>query len=332
MSHAWRIVLRLKASFGILMADYVPIRVSTLRGDLKIPFNAYVRVAGKYILLCREGDSFEGGRLDRLKSKKLQKMFIPADQLGPYNDYLRQNLEQAYENTKHKPLDLRTQVIQGSLQSAAEDLIEDTESQAFYQVALEASGRFKKFFLSEPNTLAHMLNQKNLDFSVAHHSVVVSALSLAICSEMKLMESYPMKMEPMTVGALLHDIEHCFNNINFAVPPEQLTQIEKTIYNRHAIEGAKRIAEIHFYDKLVLDIINYHEEKIDGSGQHAMREKDLSPLVFVVATANAFDHLLLYQNMTPKDALKKMLIEKMGVFPLDCMKGLQEALKNRGVF
>ena len=40
--------------------EFLPIRVSTLRGDLKIPFSAYVKVAGKHICFCREGDSFEG--------------------------------------------------------------------------------------------------------------------------------------------------------------------------------------------------------------------------------------------------------------------------------
>ena len=56
--------------------QYVPIRVSTLRGNLKIPFDAYVSVASKHILFCRKGDSFGGDRLDRLKKKKLKIMFI----------------------------------------------------------------------------------------------------------------------------------------------------------------------------------------------------------------------------------------------------------------
>ena len=51
--------------------DYVSIRVSTLRGDQKIDFNAYIKINEKMVLYLRRGDSFEGERLLRLKEKKL---------------------------------------------------------------------------------------------------------------------------------------------------------------------------------------------------------------------------------------------------------------------
>ena len=53
---------------------YVPIRVSVLRGDQKIGFDAFLEVNSKYILYLRKGDSFEGARLDRLKEKKVKKI------------------------------------------------------------------------------------------------------------------------------------------------------------------------------------------------------------------------------------------------------------------
>jgi hypothetical protein len=46
--------------------EFTSVRVSTLRGDLRIPFDVYVKVAGKFILYCRSGSSFEGVRLERL--------------------------------------------------------------------------------------------------------------------------------------------------------------------------------------------------------------------------------------------------------------------------
>ena len=56
--------------------DYTTIRVSTLRGDQKINFDAYLKIGEKMVLYVRQGDSFEGDRLKRLKEKKLKKMFI----------------------------------------------------------------------------------------------------------------------------------------------------------------------------------------------------------------------------------------------------------------
>jgi putative nucleotidyltransferase with HDIG domain len=313
------------------MSDYAPIRVSTLRGDQKIPFNAYVKVAGKYILLCREGDSFEGSRLERLKGKKIAKMFVPLDQKAAYDAYIRINLDLAYNNTKDKPIEIRTQIIHGALQATADDLIEEPDAKDYYSVALDGARRFIKFFYSDPLVLQHILNLKNDDFSVSHHGVTVAALALAICEDMGLLESRAMQMELLVVGALIHDIEHNYNNLDRSTRPDLYNKVEIKIYERHSIDGHERIKTYQHFDPLVRDIVLNHEEKLGGAGPRKRREKDLDELVMVIAAANIFDHYLTYEQLHPRDALKKYLIEKMGILHLKPMKSLQAALKKRAI-
>lgn len=313
------------------MDDYIAVRVSTLRGDLKIPFNAFVRVAGKYILYCREGDSFEGTRLERLKAKNLLKMYIPKEQAASYDEYIRENINRAYGHNKNRPVEIRAQIIHGALQASAEDLMEDPSSNALYAVAVDGANKFVKFFFTEPDCLKSLLEIKNVDFNIAHHSVVVAALSLAIAEEMKYTETKPMQMPSLTVGSLIHDIEHNYNNLDMSLNPDKLTKTEKIIYNKHAANGAERIRNQPFYDPLIANIISQHDEKIDGTGPRKVKEKDLDPLSMVVATANQFEHLLSYENLSVKDALKKILIDKMGILSLDTMKALQGALKARNI-
>lgn len=312
------------------MPKYVPVRVSTLRGDLKIPFNAFVRVAGKHILFCREGDSFEGTRLERLRSKKLLKMFIPEDQIPAYESYVRESLNRAYDSSLGKSIEVRTQVIHGALQAAGEDLMDEPSNETFYKVALDGIKKFKEFFLRERFALKAMLDIKNTDFSVGHHGAVVAALSLSIAEEMNFNESHPMQIDPLCVGCLIHDIEHNYNNINLSVPMEELSEPEKLIYDKHTKDGLLRIKNDEFYDPIVRSVILQHDEKIDGSGPNKIREKDLNMLIHIVTAANAFDQYLTYGDLSAKEALKKMLIEKMGVVSLDAMRALQSALKNRG--
>jgi len=314
-----------------MSSKYVAIRVSTLRGDQKIPFNAYVRVADKYILFCREGDSFEGQRLDRLKTKKLQRMFVPQEQKNLFEQYLRENIERAYDAAKNKPLEIRTQIIQGSLQANADDLMDEPSNSDLYGVTVAGAKRFARFFFSEPASLKALLEIKNLDYSVAHHGVIVCALALAIAEDMTLTESRPMQIESLSVGCLIHDIEHNFNSLNRSLHPNLLTGTDKTTYAKHAKDGAARIRTEHFYDPLISDIVEYHDEKIDGSGGHKLKEKDLDPMVMIASAANHFDHYLTYENLSPKDALKKMLIDQMGQLPLVVMKALQNALKSREI-
>lgn len=43
--------------------------------------------------------------------------------------------------------------------------------------------------------------------------------------------------------------------------------------------------------------------------------------------ANAYDRYVQIKKLKPKEALKKMLIEKMGIYPLDMLQALQSTLK-----
>jgi HD-GYP domain-containing protein (c-di-GMP phosphodiesterase class II) len=313
------------------MSKYLPVRVSTFRGDKRIPFNTYVHVGGKYILFCREGDSFEDARLERLKSKKLQKMYVPVEHFEAYKAYTHENIERAYDDTKKAPAEIRSQIIHGAVQATAEDLMEDPLSQEFYGVALEAAKRFSKFLFSEPEALKAMLDIKNLDFSVAHHGVNVAALALVIAEDLKLTETNPMQIDFLVLGCMIHDIENNYHNIDLTVDPKKLGKTEKQIHARHPIDGYTRIRKVHFYDPTVLDIVMKHDEKIDGSGPLHLLQDDIPPLVQVAATANMFDRLLTYDGLAPKEALKKLLIDEMGSLSLESMRALQNGLKKRAL-
>ncbi len=310
---------------------FMPVRVSTLRGDVKIKFNVYVKVAGKQILLCREGDSFEGERLERLRGKKLSRIFIPAEQQTAYEEYLLRNMEGAFSGGDGRPAEMRLQIAHGLLHAATEDIMESPADRTYFEVFKLSAERFVKLFSSEPAALNVFLELKNADFNVAHHAVTVAALSLGIAREMPSAEGRALQMVPMVMGALLHDIEHTYNDTNFAVAASHLAQAEKPLHKKHAMAGYERLNATGLYDPLTLIVVSEHEEYIDGSGPRGKRDRDLDLLSMIVSTANAFDHYLLYENLTPKEALKKMLIEKMGLLHLEAMRGLQEALKKRGI-
>ncbi|MEZ4871044.1 MAG: hypothetical protein R2827_02120 [Bdellovibrionales bacterium] len=85
--------------------DFVPIRVSTLRGEASLTFKAYISVGGKYILYCKEGDSLEGERLQRLQEKRLKKMWIHTADEDNYRQYMTANIEAAYDKSSNTPIE-----------------------------------------------------------------------------------------------------------------------------------------------------------------------------------------------------------------------------------
>ncbi len=313
-----------------MQQDYTPIRVSTLRGDLKIPFDAYVRVAGKYILYLRKGDSFEGKRLNKLKEKKLRTMFIPFDSLKHYRSYMTENIDRAYDPIPPRPIEARVEVIQGAQQAVAEDLMESPDAKEFYNVAKIASQRYVDFILSEKESVRAVLQMDNLDGSISQHGVSVSTIALAIAEKMKLTNAHPMNL--LVVGSLIHDIEHFHSGLPIAQPIDQLTPEQKEIYLKHPSDGALRLQNAGFYDKMVVDIVLQHEETIDGSGYpKKLKDKNLDPMSMIVAAANSFDRYVTFEKHSIKDALKKILIKKVGLHTLEHLKALQDALKERNL-
>jgi HD-GYP domain-containing protein (c-di-GMP phosphodiesterase class II) len=310
-----------------MSATYIPIRVSTLRGDQKIAFSAYVKVAGKYILLCREGDSFEGERLERLRQKKLEKMYIQAGDRFAYDEYMRINLENALNEGNGKPLEVRAQILEGVFQSLGEDLSEDLSNQAAYRATLEGARKLAEFLTKEPQALKAMLSLKNTDFNIFHHGTMVAVIAQYVAAVSGIAESRAMEMPQFMVGCLLHDIEHMHNNIDLKRPFKDMSAFEKDLYLVHAKNGSARVAAGNSFDKIVMQMIAQHDERIDGSGPLKLRERDIDGLVACGIIANEFDRCLLYSAKTPKDMLKEFLISQTGLMPLTHIKALQVSLK-----
>lgn len=311
------------------MADpeYSSIRVNTLRGDLKIPFDVYVKIAGKFIHYCRAGESFEGKRLERLRAKKLKRMFIrPEDQI-PYDQYLEQSIDAAYDLKSNKSLEVRTEVIQGFQQAAAEEFMEDPQNEATYQHVRSSVQRFVEFLERQPLAVLPMLKMENTDMSITQHSVNVAALTLLMLNQSKYKDST--KTHLLGLGCMLHDIDHFSSGADLSKPMESMTKEEVSFYKDHPIRGAQKMQGVNFVDQIVMNVITQHEEYMNGSGfPRGLFEKEIEPVVLLASTANAYDRLVSFRKMNPKEASKSLMIEKLGLLPLEYLKILNGILKN----
>lgn len=296
--------------------SFVPIRVSTLRGDQKIEFDTYVKINDKHILYLRRGDSFEGPRLQRLKEKKLKKMFISDKDEGNYRSYLSQNIDTAYDPKSGKSLPTRCEIIQGSQQANAEALMEEPDAAELYTIAKDDAARFVKFLTTEDKALGHILAQENLDKNIAHHGVTVATLATGIAKRLNKFDARQLQM--ITLGALIHDIEHFYSAVDIARSRLKLTPEELAYYESHPTEGARRLSEKKHIDPQVVKILAQHEEYIDGSGfPVGLKESQMDELSIVVSTANALDRLITFEGVPRKESVKTLTIKHVGCHPLD---------------
>jgi putative nucleotidyltransferase with HDIG domain len=306
--------------------DYVPIRVSTLRGDQKIEFDTFIKINEKFILYLRRGDSFEGTRLDRLRGKKLKKMFINPSDEQSYRKYLTKNIDNAYDRNSKTTIENRTQIIQGDQQSHAEEVMENPENERAYMEAKDAAQRFSEFLMNEDSGLAHILKLENLEHSIAHHGVTVSSLSVSLAKKLGFSDAKQLQL--LTLGALLHDFGHFNTPIALNRPLNQFPPDELSLYKNHPKDGATRVQDKKHFDQVVISIISQHEEYIDGQGfPLGLTESKMDPLAVITSSANALDRLITFEGVPKAESVKKLMLTAVGKHPLQHLQLLGDIMK-----
>lgn len=302
--------------------NYVPFRVSTLRGDQKIDFNAYVRINEKYVLYVRKGDSFEGNRLTKLKEKKLKQLFLKPEEENLYRQYLERNIDMAYDKNSGKSITNRAEIIQGSQQSGAEEVFENPVSAVAYNSAKQNMEKFVTFLQTENEAFQSMMNIDNVDQNIAHHGVTVATFSTMLMQKIKF---DPKQINLVALGALLHDFDHHNNGLQINRPLSQFSAPDLAKYKLHPQRGADTVKDKRHFDPLVLKIILQHEECIDGSGfPKKLKEKDIEPGAVIVGVANALDRLITFEGVPKQQAPKELMIKRIGNYPLEYIKLLGE--------
>jgi putative nucleotidyltransferase with HDIG domain len=307
--------------------DFVSIRVSTLRGDQKINFDAYIKINEKMILYLRRGDSFEGVRLQRLKDKKVKKMFIsPADEVS-YREYMQKNIEMAYNNALGKDLQTRAEIIQGQQQSNVEEVFEHPEFADTYLNAKDAALKYVQFLISNSKAAQAVMSIQNTDKSISHHGVSVATLGVALAQKLGLVDTKIIQL--LAMGAFLHDFGHYESSLYPRKKISEMTPDESLLYQAHASDGAKRVQDKKHFDQIVLRIINEHEEYADGSGYpRGLTEKQIDPLSLIVGTCNTMDKLMSFEELSKDEACKTLMLKYVGKHPLTHIQKLIEVIKS----
>lgn len=306
--------------------EYVPVRVSTLRGDQKIDFNAYVKINDKYILYLRKGDSFEGTRLTRLKEKKLRKMFISNEEERMYRAYLSKNIEMAYDAKSGASIENRAAIVQGSQQSNTEEVMENPENKEAYDIAKDAAGRYVQFLTQESQAFNQIMNIENTDQSISHHGVTVSTLAVALAKKLGVTDTKQTQL--LTLGALLHDFAHFHSTLNISRPLSQFSSDDLTTYKKHPFDGGQKVQDKRHFDQTVINIIMQHEECVDGSGfPQGLKESKIDPLALIVGSANALDRLITFEKVKRNEAVKQLMLNSVGKYPLLHIQSLGDIMK-----
>lgn len=163
----------------------------------------------------------------------------------------------------------------------------------------------REMFIDTTKALAAAIDAK--DPYTRGHSQRVAQISLEIAKEMG---QSPSEQQKVNIAALLHDVGKIGIEDHILKKPSQLTDDEYGIIKQHPRWGAMIMGHISQL-KEVVPAIQYHHERLDGSGYPEGRAGEQIPMLArIVAVADTFDAMTtdrLYQKaMDPQFVVSKL--------------------------
>lgn len=121
----------------------------------------------------------------------------------------------------------------------------------------------------------------------AEHSERVSYMSLLLAQEADLPEP---DRESIRLGALLHDIGKIGTPDSVLMNPGKLTDEQIMIMQIHPYIGRTILTSVEGLPRMVLEIVHFHHERMDGRGYPAgLRAMQIPRSARLVAVADAWD-------------------------------------------
>lgn len=184
-----------------------------------------------------------------------------------------------------------------------------------------------EIFMSENDTVMHLIQQSAGSEELYFHTLNVSVLAMMLAHEMKCTEA---QIKEVGMAGLFHDIGKV--NVPEAIlnKPTALTKPEQNFFELHPQYGVQ-VGQKAGLSKVTLEVIAHHHEYLDGTGYPQQLRGDAIHLpTRIVTIANVYDNLCNHvdyrQSMTPHEALSVMYAKRRAQFDPAIMATLVRSL------
>ncbi|MEW5870870.1 MAG: HD domain-containing phosphohydrolase [Chloroflexota bacterium] len=159
-------------------------------------------------------------------------------------------------------------------------------------------------YLASLTALANAADMR--DVSTNGHVSRVSNLSMALARHMGWKER---QLEIIQYGAILHDIGKIHIPEKILFKPEELTNQEWEVVQRHPVNGERMVKDVDYLAESA-PIVRHHHERWDGSGYPDGLSGESIPLgARIVSVADSFDAMTSYQPYSPARSLQDAYME-----------------------
>lgn len=316
--------------------SFLPIRLSTLKGGIKLGFDAYIKLPHKMLMYVKGDYDLEQERIDSLKAKKVRKLFVHEDQEENYQEYIDRCLADAAENPNVSGAD-KAKIVSGAGEATAERIYDNPESKRSYIAAEGTSHSLMQVLKANDEILLELFNHgekaenKDQDSLMHRHSVNTASLCISFGEFMQLEAE---QVKNLGVAGLYHDVAYGKSNGDvknlFFREMDQMALEEQKIYKTHPELGASYLQEKDFASPEVLDLIRTHEEKNQGNG-FPQGLQQLSPVQEIISICAFYDRQLTCFGKKREEVFEDFSLNQLGNYDLNTIKKFKSFIKKSGL-
>ena len=176
-----------------------------------------------------------------------------------------------------------------------------------------------------------MFEKKALPHEVlVKHSLNVCLLATKLAEKLKLSDE---EIQAVMTAALMHDIGIPRSSDEaqslFQKKKQQFSPDDRRHHKEHIESTLKIIKDKPYIKPLVIQLIQNHEEVLSGSGPYKLTK--LNPAEECLSLVNSYDKKILVGELSPKEALKELMVDELGNYELKTLTKFKEVLQKEGL-
>jgi len=244
--------------------DFLPIATQDFLQTDKCFFNVFVRLnANKFVKILNAGDPFDRDFAEKYNAQKFESLWVKKSEHQQYTNLSEKN---ASSGLKRQSADVGRRIAHlGDNVSQALTRVGLSDDNLLYADRfLEHSVGFLRQQRLEGNGFTKMLD----DLANSEHCAAVSVIAGLLASHLGFESTKAVKV--VGLAALLHDVAIYKDRKEFpAELPLMLTGADLELFNGHARDGAKILAEMGIFDEVVIQAVAQHHDKKTNLEGHA---------------------------------------------------------------
>jgi HD-GYP domain-containing protein (c-di-GMP phosphodiesterase class II) len=310
--------------------NYSPLRINTIKPERQITFHLYVHFKEQYLLYFQPGDSIPKDKFKKLKKQKIAKFYIPATEEGKYQNFIDALLNEVVKSAD-TPIEEKVSIVEAATETAVEQIQSDPGSQAAYKLTQSAASGLRELVKENPEALKTMFEKKPLPHEeLIKHSLNVCLLATKLAEILKFSED---QISTIMIAALMHDIgiPKCEEKAQdlFKKPKAQFTPDERVLHKEHIEITLKLLDEKPWINPQVVELIKHHEEVLTGAGPY--KKTKLTAQEECLSLVNSYDKKILINKISPKQALKEIMVDEIGNYELKTINKFKMVLEQQGL-